>query len=120
MHIAGSSLLYRCTRPAAQAQTSGLPTGVTLLNDTLLFGNVTANSTVSSSNTIIVGRNPTRHSIRQPVMFVWLSWKLPPAVFWSRVQAGRPAAIERLSAAAQGASVDPCDPGWRQILPESS
>ena len=44
----------------AEAQTANLPTGISALNDTLIFGNVSANASVPSSNTITIERNPSQ------------------------------------------------------------
>jgi hypothetical protein len=44
----------------AQAQTANLPSGISVLNDTLVFGNVAANASAASTNTITIERNPSQ------------------------------------------------------------
>lgn len=51
------------TGPAAQsvvAQLASVPAGVTILNETLAFGNVAANASLVSLNTVTIRRNPNQ------------------------------------------------------------
>jgi hypothetical protein len=43
-----------------QAQTSSLPAGIAVLNDTLVFGDVNASASATSLNTITIERNPSQ------------------------------------------------------------
>lgn len=44
----------------AQAQTASLPAGIAVLNDTLVFGDISANTSATSLNTITIERNPNQ------------------------------------------------------------